>query len=40
MDDYKENMSDDFQLVKVGHYNQAVFKKYLAEVWINNNLSH
>lgn len=39
MDDYKENMSDDFQLVKVGHYNQAVFKKYLAEVWINNNLS-
>lgn len=38
MEDYSENIDDHFHLSKKGKYNQAVFKKYLSEVWINNNL--
>lgn len=38
MEDYSENIDDHFHLSKRGKYNQAVFKKYLSEVWINNNL--
>lgn len=39
MDDYKESMSKNFCILKEGKYNQEVFKKYLAEVWINNNIA-
>lgn len=38
MEDYNENIDEHFHLSKQGKYNQAVFKKYLSEVWINNNL--
>lgn len=39
MEDYKEAIDEKFNLHKNGKYNQAIFKKYLSEVWINNNLS-
>lgn len=39
MDDYYYSKSNDFHILQTCKYNQALFKKYLAEVWINNNLS-
>lgn len=39
LDDYKESISANYNLEKVGKYNQTLFKKYLSEVWIKNNLA-
>ena len=39
MEDYTEHIDENFHITQKGKYNQAVFKKYLSEIWINNNLS-
>lgn len=39
MDDYNEIVDEDNNVIKKEKYNQALFKKYLSEVWIQNNLS-
>lgn len=39
MDDYNYSKGNDFHILQTCKYNQALFKKYLAEIWINNNLS-
>lgn len=39
LDDYKESISANYNLEKEGKYNQTLFKKYLSEVWIKNNLA-
>lgn len=39
MEDYKEELDEKHNLIKKEKYNQALFKKYLSEVWIQNNLS-
>lgn len=38
MEDYDESIDANYNIVKKGKYNQAIFKKYLSEVWIKNNL--
>lgn len=39
MPDYHENINDNLILIKDGAYNQVVFKEYLKNTWIKNNLS-
>lgn len=39
MDDYKESFDESNNIIKKEKYNQALFKKYLSEVWIQNNLA-
>lgn len=38
MEDYNESIDVNYNIIKKGKYNQAIFKKYLSEVWIKNNL--
>lgn len=38
MEDYDESIDANYNIIKKGKYNQAIFKKYLSEVWIKNNL--
>lgn len=38
MKDYKEKIDDSYHINKDGKYNQAVFKKYLLDIWIPLNL--
>lgn len=39
MPDYHENINDNLVIIKDGAYNQVVFKEYLKNTWIKNNLS-
>ena len=39
MPDYHENINDNLIIIKDGAYNQVVFKEYLKNTWIKNNLS-
>lgn len=38
MDDYSEVLDINYKIQRKGKYNQEIFKKYLLDVWVNNNL--
>ena len=39
MPDYQEKIENNLVITKAGSYNQVVFKEYLKNTWIKNNLS-